>query len=96
MSGTNLERADLGQANLQGANLNGADLFKVDLSYANLRGANLRGAQLHQAKLRGTTMPDKVLNFNNSPYAGVQTSGLPLGKTRMNSGLLPEKLRNVN
>ena len=49
----NLEKANLGFANLQGAKLNAANLQGAFLVYANLKGADLTGADLRGADLRG-------------------------------------------
>ena len=45
LSGVNLRRAYLYQANLRGADLSGANLFLADLLQADLSEANLREAE---------------------------------------------------
>ena len=49
---TNLQGADLRNAQLQGANLGAAQLQDADLRRAQLQGANLQGAELQGADLR--------------------------------------------
>ncbi len=73
LSGLNLRRAVLSEADLSGSNLSGADLFRADLSEANLKGANLKGANLTKAHLSKT-------NLSGSILSGVDLSGAYLFK----------------
>ena len=56
LSGANLCRADLREADLRGADLYGADLCRANLCEADLRGANLRHTNLCHANLRGADL----------------------------------------
>src|SRR5262245_47162113 len=73
LSGADLNRAHLFQANLGGADLSGADLNQAhlneaNLQYANLSGANLSGACLIEAHL-------DMANLSGANFTGVILSG---------------------
>ncbi len=61
LAGANLTRADLAGANLTGANLTRAYLTGADLTGAYLAGANLSGAYLTGAYLAGADLTDAYL-----------------------------------
>ena len=89
--GTNLENADLENANLAGAyledanlegaylenaNLEGAYLENANLAGANLMGANLRGANLEDADLSGTNLGGAYLEYTNLENANLAGADL--------------------
>jgi uncharacterized protein YjbI with pentapeptide repeats len=64
---TNLQGANLQEANLQLANLQGADL-----GWANFQGADLYGADLQEATLRGSNLYE-VKNLSLDQLSKVKT-----------------------
>ena len=65
LSGADLSKADLSEADLRGANLSEADLRCADLSESNLSGADLRCADLRGANLYGADLREADLRGAN-------------------------------
>jgi len=65
LSGANLSRAYLRDANLSRADLSRADLRDADLYGADLYGANLYGANLYGANLYGQKIQKAPIQINN-------------------------------
>ena len=65
LENANLRRANLVDANLKNAKLEGADLTGAKLKGANLKNANLKGADLWGANLKGAILVDASLEGAN-------------------------------
>ncbi len=74
--GANLQDANLWGANLQDANLWGANLQDANLQDANLRGAILRGADLRGANLQDSDLQDANLQDADLRGANLQDANL--------------------
>ncbi len=86
LQGSSLQRANLHEANLQGANLQGANLQGANLREANLRRADLWGADLRGAKLRGAKLTE-VVGLTQEQIKSAITDE----KTKLPEGLRPSK-----
>ena len=84
--GCNLSGTDLQNAQLIDANLAGADLAKIDLSGANLRRANLAGANLSGARLVRANLAGADLSGCN--LAGADLTGSNLIRANMTAAKL--------
>jgi hypothetical protein len=78
LSGANLIRAGLSEANLIGADLRVADLSRADFSGADLRVADLRGADLSGAYLNGADLSGASLELAH--FIRTELSGANLSK----------------
>jgi uncharacterized protein YjbI with pentapeptide repeats len=91
LSGANLSRkqlvnADLQAANLVGANLSGANLTNAKLGGANLTGANLTSTNLTGAVLQAASLID--VNFDSTNLTRTDLSYANLVKTNFSSAIL--------
>ena len=91
LSGANLSRKQLINADLQAANLVGADLTGTNftgakLGGANLTGANLTGANFTQAVLQAASLID--VNFTNTNLTRTDLSYANLVNTNFSSAIL--------
>lgn len=91
LSGANLSRkqlinADLQAANLVGANLSGADLTNAKLGGANLTGANLTSTNFTGAVLQAASLID--INFTNTNLTQTDLSYANLVNTNFRSAIL--------
>jgi uncharacterized protein YjbI with pentapeptide repeats len=78
LSGVDLRRANLTDADLHGINLTEADLSGSDLRGANLRGANLRAAYLRATDIMGANLSAANLREANLRAAYLRTADLSL------------------
>ena len=69
LSGANLDKAELHDANLEGINLSGASLRHAGLISANLKGADLSGTDLEEAGLNNAILIDANLNDADLKHA---------------------------
>jgi uncharacterized protein YjbI with pentapeptide repeats len=70
LSGAQLHRAALNEANLSGTDLSGADLTRALLDGADLSGADLSGADLSRAILPGANLGEaKPTAYNPTPFS---------------------------
>lgn len=101
--GCNLSGTDLQNAQLVDANLAGADLSKINLSGANLRRANLAGANLAGARLIRTNLAGA--NLTGCNLAGADFTGSNLIRANMTdanldgalfTGALRENIQGIN
>ena len=86
LTGRDLSKADLHDAQLQGANLWGAKLQGANLGGAKLQGANLRGAELQganlwRAELQGANLGGAQLQ--GADLGGAQLQGADLGGAKL-------------
>jgi hypothetical protein len=100
LSGANLDRAYLWQANLSGANFEGAYLFQTNLSGANLSGANLSrahlsGAYLWQANLTRANLSGANLHAANLSGADLSDVNL-IGANLIAANLSEANLTRAN
>ena len=83
LSGANLSRARLGDANLGGANLGNADLRGANLHKAHLNRADLSGAKLYKAKLSRADLSRAYLiraNLTRADLSGANLSDANLSR----------------
>lgn len=101
--GCNLSGTDLQNAQLVDANLAGADLARIDLSGANLRRANLAGANLTGARLVRTNLAGADLSGCN--LIGADLTGSNLIRANLTgaklegallTGALRENIQGIN
>jgi hypothetical protein len=81
LSGANLYRADLSQANLLGSNLASANLFRASLFEANLVSTILRGADLGRADLQRA-------NLAGANLVGANLKGAFLSRANLEQALI--------
>ena len=81
LSGANLKRINLQDADLSGANLSGANLKRANLSIADFRYANLSGANLSNAVLSDA-------NFFNADLSGANLTDTNLSRANLRSANL--------
>jgi uncharacterized protein YjbI with pentapeptide repeats len=91
LSGVNLNRTSLFEANLNRAILKGTQLIEADFSYADLLGADLSGAFLSGARLLGTRLVNadlsgadlKGANLEAATLVGADLTGADLTGSRV-------------
>jgi uncharacterized protein YjbI with pentapeptide repeats len=81
LSRTDLNRADLGEANLIAVDLSGASLIEANLSSANLFKANLCGAVLSKSNLSGANLVATILS--RVDLSGADLTDADLGSTNL-------------
>ena len=91
LSGANLSKADLNEAdlsrsNLSGANFSKADLIEADLTRSNLKGANFSKADLSRGDLRSANI--RGANLSNSFLMGANLSWANLSKADLSRALI--------
>ena len=87
LSGADLRRTDLSDADLSGADLRRADLIRADLSDADLSGADLIRADLRRADLSDADLSGANLRWAN--LSGADLSDADLGKADIDYSCLP-------